>query len=555
MDWSQLPTELLPAVLQHVDLQDRLCRCALVSTAWAAAASAATTSISISCQSATDLQEAWAARATSYASQLTHLDLTCHNWQGMYNMGMYSQEPCILHLPCTHLRSLEVCNPTVQLLSVPARPWCSNRSVPLYRRLESGQCLSMPGAPGLLDTATGLTRLSLQSVTLWGDAAKQLAALTALTDLQDLSLSLKPQTNAAHPAWLLPDSFMQQLRSLTKLTQLQLAGGWTPLWSPAGMEHISCLTRLCGLSLASNSGPLVLLSWAATALQCLTTLTRLKLQERNGAAGGMVPCLGSLSGLQQFELQCSRSAWNPATVLAGVSGLRSLTATVPDDASTLLHVLQQQTLLEHLELEDVLLLYAAPVAAHSALTASAHLQSLVLRTTRLQPGVWGYMFPPGCVLQHLTSLQVCSSYDMQLSAGELALMVQACPVLQQLCLRLCSGVLHSDWPDDVQLGQVLAELTYLTQLCMPGVGDAHLQHLLQLTGLQDLELGPTDSITFEGVEAFTATQQLTHLEFSLPSSAHMVHRRHVGYVNLRCDRKVSPRSAASANFSSWRCSA
>jgi hypothetical protein len=219
--WSLLPTELLSAILQHVDLQGRLCRCALVSTAWAAAAKAAATSITITRPSDTDLQQAWAARMPSYASQLTHLGLTCQFRRRIYSQDLV--EPCILHLPCMHLRSLEVQNLTVQLLGAPARPQCSNRSAPLSWRLESGQCLSVPGAPGLLDTATGLTRLKLQSVMLSG---QQLAALTVLTDLQDLSLSLEPQTNVA---CLLPDSFMEQLGGLIHLTQV---GFKAPKYAP-----------------------------------------------------------------------------------------------------------------------------------------------------------------------------------------------------------------------------------------------------------------------------------------------------------------------------------
>lgn len=544
MDWAQLPIELLPAILRHVGLQDRLCRCALVSTAWAAAAKAATTSISISRPSATDLQETWAARVPSSASQVSHLELTCQ----FTTWASSGQDLCILHLPCMLLRSLQVqgCGRramTVQLLGAGAMN-CSSESAPLQLDDSNPE----RSIPGLLDTATGLTRLSLQMIVLHGDAEQQLAAaLTVLTDLQDLSLSLvRPYIpGEGQLPWLLSDSIMQQLGGLTKLTQLQLAAFTKQLCSSAGVQHLSCLKRLCSLSLTKacckqHPAGEPMLYPEATVLLHLTALTSLKL-----SCGVLsphwdkLPSLGSLSSLQQLLLQCSTigfyvqgvcdCVWDPATVLAGVTGLRRLQARVPADASALLAAVQQQKLLAHVELY-VPRLEAA--AAYAVCTASPELQSLVLNDIQLVDGAWGCMFPQGRLLPHLTSLQAVSYQKEQLSTGDLQLLVQACPALQQLQVNLS----WRDWPADVQLGQALAELSHLTQLCVPGVTDTHLQQLLQLTGLQDLQLGSADSISFEGVAVLTAMQQLTHLQFSVRRVAHKGFRNQYDY---RCDSKVS----------------
>lgn len=198
-------------------------------------------------------------------------------------------------------------NTTVQLAAAPARS-CSSDSAPLQSGVYT---------PGLLDAATSLTRLSLQSVGLCGNAGQQLAALAVLTDLQDLSLSLKvPQHAAAGVAVLLPDSFLEKLGGLTKLTQLQLTASVKSLWSAAGMQHVSRLTRLRSLSLTSerrqgaHQVP-VLFPEAATMLQCLTALTTLKLDFGwPYMHAGMLQCMSPLSALQQFVLRGCRD-WDP----------------------------------------------------------------------------------------------------------------------------------------------------------------------------------------------------------------------------------------------------
>jgi hypothetical protein len=393
-------------------------------------------------------------------------------------------------------------------------------------------------------------------IVLHGDAEQQLAAaLTVLTDLQDLSLSLvRPYVpGEGQLPWLLSDSIMQQLGGLTKLTQLQLAAFTKQLCSSAAVQHLSCLKRLSSLSLTKacckqhTAGEPVLYP-AATVLLCLTALTSLKIS--CGVLSphwDMLPSLGSLSSLQQVLLQRSTigfyvqrlcgCVWDPATVLAGVTGLRRLQAHVPADASALLAAVQQQKLLAHVELSVPRL---AAAAAYSVCTASPELQSLVLKNIRRVDGAWGCMFPRGRLLQHLTSLQAFSCQKEQLSTGDLQLLVQACPALQQLQLNLSP----SDWPADVQLGQVLAELPHLTQLCIPGVTNTHLQQFLQLTGLQDLQLGEASNMTFEGVVVLTAMQQLTHLQFSLPRrGAGMTRNTQPYQYDIWCDSKVSTQAA------------
>lgn len=523
MQWSLLPEEMLAAVLQHIDLPERLGSCALVSAAWAAAAVAATASISFQRSSAAALQDAWAACAPRYAAQLTHLLLaTGHTRVRDSYSDMAAWNPCILHLPCTRLRALEVAGASVLLKA--------GRPPPPPQGYNVTRQHAAPTLPGMLDAATGLTRLVLQSVVLSGAPEQQLAALAALPDLQHLSLDLACQAQWCYeqrePSPLLPDSFLAQLTQLLKLTCLCLSSAGQQLLSSTGTQQLSSLVRLQKLCLkqqtdyyVSPSRPL-LCADAATALQELTALTHLQLL---GVRAQNIPDLQRCSMLRHVELR-DFSNWGPET-LAGQTGLRHLALSCwrASDSMHLVSFLQQQKQLKSLQVTMPAL--QMDRAGLAAFTTSTKLQQLRLSHMQVQAAGWRHAFVPDRQLQQLTLLHLSVHNTAELLAIDLQALVQACPALQQLHLHFAHSYRSDPWPD--LQPALLADLRHLTQLSVSGAEDVHLPQLLQLTQLLDLRL-PNCMLSFSRLQELTALQQLTSLHVVLHHTQERVHCKYFG---------------------------
>lgn len=111
VDWSKLPTELLSAILQNMPQHHRFSCCTTISTAWAAAAVAATHSI----RSSGVHSQRCSTHGLHAHRGLRHSFHTCHcpMWAGN------DKQLCSLHLPCARLHVLEVLGVGVQLMPGP----------------------------------------------------------------------------------------------------------------------------------------------------------------------------------------------------------------------------------------------------------------------------------------------------------------------------------------------------------------------------------------------------------------------------------------------------
>jgi hypothetical protein len=177
-----------------------------------------------------------------------------------------------------------------------------------------------------------------------------------------------------------------------------------------------------------------------------------------------------------------------------------------------LPVLQRQQQLTHLQLDSFL--NKADASDYAALTASSMLHTLQLSHLKVPAGAWQYVFQPGRRLQHLTCLQLAGQNLGSLSAGQMLLLVRACPALRKLSLRSGPYNHSCDRWTDLQLG-LLTDLAHLTQLSVAGAEDEQLPQVVQLTRLRDLSLHGS-YFSFERVPELTTLHQLTCLHLSLP---------------------------------------
>lgn len=264
--WYQLPSEVLSAIFQHVPLQHRYSSCTLVSIAWAAAAAAVPVlDVSTSRKSAAALRATWDAQAARFRTQLTSFSLSSAE-----NSTPARTQSAIWQLPCAQLKDLQLCNLAMQLqpdaaedtadlaLSTVPAAHASDQTAPGTAALAAadGPCHSSAGQHSsrqqqpVLSTMTGLTGLRLQDVHLLGQPHEHLTALAALTNLQHLSAQnihhrrvervngpylLQPQDP------LLPDNVLPHV---TALTFLQVDSESAPALSLAGLQQVSCLTKL-----------------------------------------------------------------------------------------------------------------------------------------------------------------------------------------------------------------------------------------------------------------------------------------------------------------------
>ena len=243
-DWSQLPENALALALQYVNQQHRLTNCALVSSSWAAAAAAATPSITAALNVAAtadhDSLQSWLA---AYGSSTTSLAVSTTG-EAAAALPDFSQ------LPCAKLCSL---------------------------RLEGvGIRHSSLATPCTLQQATQL--LELVIINCLTDDASQLALCIPST-LQALTIkgclppgNVEPQMVTSEGRSALPAAFLQQLsRRLSRLTSLALLGNV----SEASVQHLSALSTLRSLELRLAPRALCQHPVTTAGLSGLATLTQL----------------------------------------------------------------------------------------------------------------------------------------------------------------------------------------------------------------------------------------------------------------------------------------
>jgi hypothetical protein len=194
---------VLSVILQFVPQHNRYGSCALVSTAWAAAAAAVPVLHLSAVRSTTAaLKAAWEAWGDRLAAHLTSLRLELAD-KDTQRSG--DDRLAVTALPCPALRDLQLSGLTVQL----AGPSCQASSqFPAKtagrhaNHLQGYFCNGSPVAPstdGVLYGLPGLTRLCLQDVFLMGAPDQHMTALEALTGLQHLHMQVRVTQTAPCP--------------------------------------------------------------------------------------------------------------------------------------------------------------------------------------------------------------------------------------------------------------------------------------------------------------------------------------------------------------------
>jgi len=149
------------------------------------------------------------------------------------------------------------------------------------------------------------------------------------------------------------------------------------------------------------------------------------------------------------------------------------------------------------------------------LTASSHLQHLVLGSCQFPTRAWQQIFPPTKCFPELRQLFLWTSgiQVQPLSQADFQTMVSCCP-------RLDSITLGPHLP--VSSATPLQQLTSLTNLKLCASFQDSTPTIAQLTGLQDLALysrGETDRVTVSGLLQLTVLQQVRDVAINLAASA------------------------------------
>jgi hypothetical protein len=545
MGSSTLPPELLLRIMQQLPLPQRLAGPARVCKAWAAAAVAATTTISIN-------NERWVHPGLGvwlqkHGAGVEQMDV-CIGQQSEYGVEIRQNHDGYLYLPTAKLQqltSLSFKGTALQLSPDLAlqtgAPSSSNIDVvaalPNLVDLHLEECsvsskadlLQLVGAAGLSSlhlenvswragSQEGMDRLVLPMavvpilgrcsslVTLhlhfyWDSldmtaphSFKKFVSISRLQHLKDLALVLPSDA----PADFLPSVPIN-------LTYLGLKSfhrlGLSHQHQPVVLQQIPQLQHLQSLRIDSLCG------FDPASLVSMTQLLRLHLE---GVSVQTIQ-LARMPHLQQLVLEDCSTAESAASALAALGHLSQL------QVLKLLHWVK-------FERGEPSLLHAAPVAGLSALTASTKLQQLHVNCRAMHgrcgsafpDGAVAHMFPSGRVLEQLVVLHLGPEkafigFDGFLSGEDLDCIAAACPRLQSLHIK---GSLKAGKPTDALLqlkechtlsvggvahafddraAAVVAQMTQLTHLswcCSRGFTSMGLQLMTALTNLQRLVITP-----------------------------------------------------------------
>jgi len=468
LDLPHVPSIVIKMMLQGMSLKDRF-TCALVCKAWAAEATAATSSIILSHEmyNVSCLQR-WLEK---HGDQVEVLQLRDCRYLAV-----------LTALPCPKLRDL--------LLRGDAE-----------FRIDNSMWSDIAAA-------TKLTSVSLESLDTASQQADVVSALTALPDLEQLTWS----GVKCGRQWELSDSML--LHALTKLTALQLRSV-----TAAALEHLGLLTRLQDLSLSATA------DWAAAGcpgLQELKALTRLKLVE---TLSYIPPGFNQLTALKELDVTCATpTALSMLSALTGlarvrVQDLQGLTRESPTLQLPGLQCLQVEhgwngtmpvsylvgcTQLQVLELANINL-------TPGNLVASSMLQHLQLQRCTFSAAdeaadlaSWQPVFPGPGQLPHLTSLKISCLEPIRLQRlrhADMECVVACCSSLQ---------VLHLGPLPDYAISP-LTRLSGLSSLTLWNATDQQCSSLAQLTGLRELRLQGACNMFAAGLRQLAALEQLTSL--------------------------------------------
>jgi len=450
MSWSTLSEDLWKRIMEYVPLTDRLSSCSQVSRTLCRAAAAATCAV-----------ESFDVHSLHALCQW----ITLHG-QHLTSLQLSAVDENLTQLPCPNLLELDLAFIDVQLGGSSTQP-------------------------GVLHSCTRLTMLRLDRCYFTSTDeyyTNSLAALSALVELQHLGLM---DDRDGDGNWM-PSAVLQQLPHLTYL-HIRDQGNY--LLVTGSLQHLSCLTNLQELHIASFGvlHPRISLSPSAT------------------------PGLSRLTALKKVDLQ--GVSLDP-TILQDCTQLQSLglmwVAIISAGGAAALHTLLGRLLqLQSLRLLKLEYDWPAAAAAYTSLTASSHLQRLHLTVDNMPPGVWRYVFPPDRQLPELHEL------DMRWSGGLVDVPVPppaATPGTDDVgfITTCCPGLCKLVQPD-TQLAD-LTKVSGLTSLSVSGLHGAGFVSLAALSGLISLRQlyvhlgGP---ITPGDLLCLTALTSLTRLSVDL----------------------------------------
>lgn len=508
---SNLPATVLPQILQHVPLQQRLRDCAQVCQAWAAAAAMATTNISLADLTAEKLPslQAW---IEQHGQGLVSLEL------GVSQAELQLPCPKLLQLTRLHLTACEPC------LQLPT----SSSSCMVGPTPDTGSCgsTSVYASQGVLLPMPRLQSVKIAACLLSSPTTLlQLSSLRSITELRLVDIELN--SSCEHPLQQVSDALSQVLQQLRNLRCLELSSVET---SEAALAPCSAMQHLQDLSVSRpmpgehDQPP----SDAQVLAHMPSSLTRLRLANCGDRdQPGMPPDLVQLSHLQQLHV--SNSYVDPAA-LQRMQQLRELCLDecdlLPLDnsaeaAAELFAAVGQMSALEELSITGSIQdCSTLPPHIFSALTAATGLQSvnINLEDDLLPLGAVEYMFPQGKQLPRLSALHLtsCSSEPMDdycMTAMDLRRVVAACQALRSLAVE------HALGPDAVPALLDLPESCNCLYIGGGAVDDAAAVVVAQLTQLRLLDILHSPSLSDAGLEQFTALRGLTELHLYIYNSS------------------------------------
>lgn len=446
---SRLPVELLAAVLQHTQQNDRLSCCALVSRKWRQAANMATCVLTCTADVNSERFSSLSAWLNKSAYACTVQSINVQYTEGTY-ISSNSVRP-VLQLPfhgLESLRSLKLPKCALEAVAAPAdvvtslRPAAAECSVSqTVAGLTHDTAAAVPAAPDGYTSLGALTALSNLGLS---ETLVDLFELSSCTRLQHLQLlrvshpaaaadspSVGADCSGEHTQYK-PAELMSMLAQLTQLTFLDVsASGGLPEESedtdPVLQLSFGSLQQLQGLRLAfSVHGQLQL-------VKLPTILTLLHWDFAEELTPQTALDMHKLTQLQ--ELQIYFASHMDAALLSTLTQLTCLHLhhvqfdTIPA-VSGLMATLLQLTKLEDLNLCGSLFAVLPAIEQYAAITASSRLVSLDLWECRFPQHVSRHVFAAGGSQMSLTSLVT----DASLLSGDGAFrrLTSCCPALQQL---------------------------------------------------------------------------------------------------------------------------
>jgi hypothetical protein len=516
MHLLQLPADALACVLSHVPQQQRLGSCSLVSRSMHAAAVAATGELlqnRIATQQKADSLCAWLRRHGSKALKQLDLGADCLAY-ATPSIGVSLPRVGLLQLRSLTLSNVKLSQYVSYLAAATSQQQNSNTSL-----TTAAASAAQPGSRGAVGTAaaalvtagalplaslTGLTSFSATQCStnrgsFLGWAIINLPSLTALRQLHLKGCTVAATAAAAAVAATEGSAeFGAMLAQLQQLTSLKLQGMRLDGTALVTLSRLSNLQQLQAGCVGSSAAPLQLQHLPAS----LTVLdishchvapwvssSSSRSRSRSSSSSSSSSIL-QLDNLQELNVS-SADGFSPAFA-ATARQLRVFTLDAnalprtSGNANGVVAALSNLQQMRYLCLSSVGTQDVSAAVSCAGLTASSHLEELLLLDCQLPEGAQQHMFVAGKRLHQLTHLwwgrwaeagggysasekqkalrELSRSDCFAIGPGDAARMASCCPALRDL---------SSLWADSSVLCgelQCLVQLTALTRLTVGGSG-------------------------------------------------------------------------------------